>query len=55
MTEEAVEEIKERIKDLLINNLIYESYTDYDGNAITEVDYDQTAEGIVKDILKDSK
>ena len=43
-------EMKEVVKDLLINNIIYDSYVDYDGNAITEIDYDKTVDGIVNNI-----
>ena len=42
--------MKEVVKDLLINNIIYDSYVDYDGNAITEIDYDKTVDGIVNNI-----
>ena len=33
------------IKDSLINNVVYDSYVDFNGNAITEIDYDKTYEG----------
>lgn len=45
-------ELKAFIRDLLINNIIYDSYTDLYGNAITEIDYDKTVDGIVNDIKK---
>lgn len=46
------DELKSFIKDLLIDNIVYDSYTDLCGNAITEIDYDKTVDGIVNDLKK---
>lgn len=43
------DELKSFIKDLLVDNIVYDSYTDLCGNAITEIDYDKTVDGIVND------
>ena len=47
------DELKVFIRDLLINNIVYTSYTDFHGNAITEIDYDKTVDGIVNDLEKE--
>lgn len=47
------DELKSFIKDLLTNNIVYNSYTDYYGKAITEIDYDKTVDGIVNDLEKE--
>lgn len=47
------DELKAFIKDLLINNIVYDGYT-YVYDAIPEIDYDKTVDGIVND-LKISK
>lgn len=47
------DELKSFIKDLLINNIVYDGYT-YFYDAITKIDYDKTVDGIVND-LKISK
>lgn len=44
------EELKVLIRNLLIDNIVYDSYTDFWGNAITEIDYDKTVDGIVNGI-----
>lgn len=46
------DELKSFIKDLLIDNIVYDGYTDFCGNAITEIDYDKTVDGIVNDLKK---
>lgn len=46
------DELKSFIRDLLIDNIVYTSYTDFHGNAITEIDYDKTVDGIVNDLKK---
>lgn len=46
------DELKSFIKDLLIDNIVYASYIDFYRNAITEIDYDKTVDGIVSDLKK---
>ena len=45
-------ELKNFIRNFLIDNIVYNSYTDFYGNAITEIDYDKTVDGIVNDLKK---
>lgn len=47
------DELRAFIWDLLINNIVYDSYTDYYGKAITEIDYDKTVDGIINDLEKE--
>ena len=48
----AKDELRAFIRDLLIDNIVCASYTDFHGNAITEIDYDKTVDGIVNDLKK---
>lgn len=45
--------LEEAVKDLLINNIILDSYVDYDGNATPEIDHDKTVDGIINDLEKE--
>lgn len=48
------DELKSFIKDLLINNIVYDGYTYFYGNATPEIDYDKTVDNIVNDLEKES-